>query len=700
MKYRSLPMAPSSTERLFGNLPVAHLLTSAYIMVLLQPAGLSRPNRQVLNAMLTALRKQAGSWVVKTLLILLVMSFAIWGIGDIFYGNPDEATVATVGDTEISSGELNNAFNVGLTNLQRQFGGQLTREQAIGFGLLQQTLQQQVGQRLVDVEARDLGVTVDDETLRRLITENPAFQSAGRFDRLRFNQLLQTTGLGEQAYLETLRQELSRNALTGSVSAGATVPDAMVETIYRFRNEERRGRFFKIADADITDLETPSDEALEKVYQEDEPRFTAPEYRAITYITLEPADLLDEVEVADEDIQAAYDDRSQQYFTAEKRSVEQLLANDEAIATKAKALIEEGKSFAEVAEELEGDGVSLTDLGTVTEAGMPAGLGKDAFAVNEDEVTAPVKSPFGYHLFKINSVEPEEVTPLEEVRDELREEIALIEAEDRLPDLATQLDDELAAGSTVGEAVEAIGLQAKSVNAVNSRGLDQAGEPIETLAAWSNLIETAFLAEKGEPSLLEETDDGNYYVVQVDDIIDERLKDLEEVRDEAAEVWEQQQRRERARARAEELLGKLQETASLDTLAENDGITIEAIEPVKRSADGAEFGINNAAVQALFATETSDVVDEVIEVADGVLVLVNEETIERLPSDDREGYDQLKAELERQVQADLMDQFGNALRDNHAVEVNDGVLTQLIEYDPALGYGGGYGGGPTQQPFF
>ncbi|MGI9488692.1 MAG: SurA N-terminal domain-containing protein, partial [Geminicoccaceae bacterium] len=93
--------------------------------------------------MLTALRKQAKSWVVKALLILLVMSFAIWGIGDIFYGNPAEETVASVGSSEITAGELNDSFNRGLANLQRQFGGQLTREQAIGLGLLQQTMQEQ-----------------------------------------------------------------------------------------------------------------------------------------------------------------------------------------------------------------------------------------------------------------------------------------------------------------------------------------------------------------------------------------------------------------------------------------------------------------------------------------------------------------------------------------------------------------------------
>ncbi|MGI9417169.1 MAG: SurA N-terminal domain-containing protein [Geminicoccaceae bacterium] len=637
--------------------------------------------------MLTALRKQAKSWVVKALLLLLVLSFAIWGIGDIFYGNPAEDTVASVGSSDISGGELNEAFNRSLNNLQRQFGGQLTREQAIGIGVLQQTLQEQVSQRLVDLEAADMGVSVDDDTLRRLITENPNFQSSGRFDRLRFNQLLRASGLSEDGYLEAFRQELARNALTTAVAAGATVPDAQVDAIYRYRNEERRGRYLKIADADIDDIDAPDDAALEAIYKDNEQQFTAPEYRTITFVTLEPEDLLDEVEIADEDIQAAYDDRSAQYITPETREIEQLLAPDEAVAEKAGALIEGGKSFDEVADEL--DGVSVTDLGAVTEAGMPAGIGGEAFAVNEGEVTDPVKSPFGFHLFKVKTVTPEEVTPLAEVRDDLRRELALIEAEDRLPNFATQLDDELAAGSKVSEAAGAIGLSATAVELVDRQGRDQAGEPVPSLEGWSGLLQTAFEAAKDEPSLLEETDDGAYYVLQVDEIVAPRLKDLDEVRDDVVALQEEQQRREGAKAKAEDIRTKLQEAASIETIADDAGLAIEVIEPVTRAADGADSGINRAAIDALFKTDAGAVADQVIETGDGVLVIAVDEILEKTGSDDAEARDQLKAELERQVRADLLDQFGRGLQDRHPIEINEAALTRLIEYDGSEGYGGG-----------
>ena len=566
----------------------------------------------------------------------------------------------------------------------------------MGLGLLQQTMQEQISERLVDLEAADMGISVDDDTLRRLITENPDFQSAGRFDRLRFNQLLGRTGLSEDGYLQAFRQALARNALTAGVTAGAAVPDVQVDAIYRYRNEERRGRYLKITDADIETIDAPDDAALDALYQENEQQFTAPEYRTITYVTLEPEDLLEEVEVAEEDIQAAYDDRAARYITPETRTIEQLLAPDEASAEKASGLIEEGKSFAEVADQL--DGVSFTDLGAVTEAGMPAGLGADAFAVNEGEATDPVKSPFGFHLFKITAITPEEVTPLDDVRDDIQRELALVEAEDRLPNLATQLDDELAAGSAVPEAADAVGLSATTIETVDRQGLDQAGEPVLELEGWSALLQTAFEAVRDEPSLLEETDDGAYYVLQIDDIVEPKLKELDEVRDEVVALHEEQQRRVGAKAKAEEIHAKLQEAASIETIAEDADLAIETIEPLNRSADGADSGINRAAVEALFKADEGAVADVVIEAEDGVLVIALDEIIEKAGDDDADARDQLKAELERQLRADLLDQYGRALQEAHPIEIDEAALARLIENDGSQGYGGT--AAPRPQPVF
>ena len=183
--------------------------------------------------MLNVLRQKAGSWVVKVLLLLLVVSFAIWGIGDVFYGGAQNPTVATVGSSEISAGELADAFNRSLNNLQQRLGSTIDREQAIQLGLMQQALQDLITRRLIDLRAREMGLTVADDTLRQLVTEDPLFHSAGQFDRDRFEQLLRANGMTEQGYLASLRQDVVRSTLTASLAGPVSVPASLVDAIYR-----------------------------------------------------------------------------------------------------------------------------------------------------------------------------------------------------------------------------------------------------------------------------------------------------------------------------------------------------------------------------------------------------------------------------------------------------------------------------------
>ena len=148
--------------------------------------------------MLNLIRKQAGSWVVKILMLLLVASFAIWGIGDIFFGGGQNPTVATVGGAEIPASELADSFSRAVSNLQRQLGPDFDRERAIQLGVMQQSLQDLVARRLVSLQANEMGLAIPDDALRTMITQNPAFQSGGQFDRSRFEQLLRLNGLNEQ----------------------------------------------------------------------------------------------------------------------------------------------------------------------------------------------------------------------------------------------------------------------------------------------------------------------------------------------------------------------------------------------------------------------------------------------------------------------------------------------------------------------
>jgi peptidyl-prolyl cis-trans isomerase D len=629
--------------------------------------------------MLNTIRKRAGSWVVKALLLLLVASFAIWGIGDVFYGGGQNPAVATVGESEISSVELSEAFNQRLNNLQRRLGDAIDREQAIQLGMMQAALQDLIARRLIDLRVQDMGLRVSEEMLREQITGNPVFQTAGQFDRSLFDQVLMANGMTEEGYLAALRQDLGREMLTGSLTGPVSAPEPLVDALYRYRNEQRRGRFLLVDPASIADLPEPTEEQLATFLEEHEGQFTAPEYRKITFVTLAPEDLLEEVAISDEQVEAAYQERIEQYRTPERRVVEQLLASEKATIEQAAERVAGGASFEAVAQEIEG--ITSERFNELAKGDLPADVEGPVFALGEGEVSEPVESAFGWHLFRVSKVQPETTTPLAEVQDELRRELALAEAGNRLPSLANQLDDELAAGLGLEEAARAVGLEAKTVAAIDAQGQNPEGTRPEALPSWPEFLPVVLETLAGETSLLEETAAGGYFVVQVDEITPPRVKSLDEARDEVAEAWRGQQRQELARKRAEALQARAQESASLDQLAGEQGVSVQPIGPVKRTGDGAGQGIDDALVRALFAAEPGKVADEVVAAGDGFALAALDEVIAADPAADPDAVERLRAELETDLEGDVLAQLEARLRDDYPVEIHAAALNRVIGED-------------------
>jgi peptidyl-prolyl cis-trans isomerase D len=635
--------------------------------------------------MLNVLRQQAASWVVKILLLLLVISFAIWGIGDVFFRGSTNVAVASVGGSEISANELADGFNRALNNLQRRLGGNIDRQQAIRLGLMQQTLQDLIARRLVDLRARDMGLTVSDDTLRQMITSNPVFQSGGQFDRQRFEQLLRANGMNEKSYLASLRQDVMRTDLTGSLAGPVTVPATLVDRLYRYRNEERRGRYVAIKVASITDVPKPTEDQLTAYHDSHKDKYTVPELRRLTFITLKPEDLVKDVSVSDEQIKAEYQAHLDRYRSPERRKVVQLLAPDQATAEKAAQQLAQGESVDQVAKAFADKGVHSIDLGEITKSDLPPELTDKVFALSAGEVSKPVQSPFGWHLFKVTAITPEAVVPLSVVHDDIAKELALNKAKDRLPDAATKLDDELAAGGSLADVATAVGLKAQSLPPIDAKGKDAEGKRPDALPPWPEFLKVAFETQAGEQSLVDQTDAGDYFVLKVDKVVPPRVKSVDEVRPQLVEAWQAEQRHELAKKRAEDLLKRLQDAATLDTVAAAEKLEVTPIKPVKRDASGTEQGINQGVVRALFATTPGHVADHVVELGDGYAVVATDEVIAADPSADADGVKQLRSELETALRNDLLAQFEAELRRDYRVDIDGAAINRLIGADSQSG---------------
>ena len=189
--------------------------------------------------MLNSLRRHATGWVAKVLFGILVVSFAIWGIGDIFRAPHGGSTLAEVAGGDVSVQEVTNEFESRVRQMQEQFGASLDRRAAVSLGAMQQALDAAVARHLVDAHARDLQLTAADATVAETIRQNPSLQGTAGFERERFELLLRGVGMSEADYVEAVRGDLVRSGLIGSLTGVVKAPDVLARKLAEYRMEQR-----------------------------------------------------------------------------------------------------------------------------------------------------------------------------------------------------------------------------------------------------------------------------------------------------------------------------------------------------------------------------------------------------------------------------------------------------------------------------
>ena len=239
--------------------------------------------------MLQAIRDRASSWVAKALFGLLILTFAVWGIGDIFRRGGGETTVLVIGDQKVPATDLQTAWRVELDRIRNIFGGAIDTAQAKAIGLLDQVIDGVVRRELLTQEAERLNLALADDVIRRSIHTSPAFQGAGgTFDRNLYAGVLRQNRLSEAAYEAQLRSDLLREQLTGALTDGAAAPEALAAPLYRQRFEKRVAELVFIPMERAGDVAEPTDQDLAEIYDRLQENFRTPEYRGFTALLLTP----------------------------------------------------------------------------------------------------------------------------------------------------------------------------------------------------------------------------------------------------------------------------------------------------------------------------------------------------------------------------------------------------------------------------
>lgn len=512
----------------------------------------------------------------------LALSFAIWGIGDVFRGF-GSSTVAKVGSTEISVEQFRQAYTDRLQQLGRQLGRPVTPDQARAFGLDRQLAGQLVAEAAVDEYARRLGLYLSDAEIARQIMADTNFRGLnGQFDRARFDAIIRNAGYTEARFTAEQRRVTLRREIAESVNGGVAATKVAIEAVNRFQNEQRAVEYVVLDKAKAGEIAAPAADVLAKYFDDRKTLFRAPEYRKVAVLALTPAAIAASVAVGDEDVKRAYEDQRSRFVTPEKRKLQQMVFPNADDARVAADKIASGTPFDVVAAE-RGLKDADIDLGTVTKAAMvDKTVAEAAFALKEGETSAPITGRFGTVLVTVQAIEPEAVRPFDQVAAELKQQVALERAKADLANRHDKIEDERAGGASLAEIGPKFGLAVTTVEAVDRSGRAPDGTPVAGLPIGVDVVANAFQTDVGVDTEALQVPGGGYVWYDVVGVTPSRERPLDEVKDKVTERWHDEQVAERLKAKATEISDKLKGGATLADVAKADGLEVKTAAGLRR----------------------------------------------------------------------------------------------------------------------
>jgi len=638
--------------------------------------------------MLNLLRGFSRGWTAKILIGLLIASFAIWGIsGSILFGGT--SNVVQVGSTTITAQQFRNVYENQLNVLSQQAGRRLTRQEADIYGLRNNVIALVTTGAVLDENAKNMGLGVSQDELAKSIANDPGLRDfSGKVDPEAIKRTLRNRGVSQDEFEQQRRRQAVRNQLQAGISDSIDMPDVMKTAISTFRNEKRIFDYAAIGAEVLEKKLEPTKENISEYYEANKTNYMAPEYRKLTILTLRASDIVKPQEVTEDELRAEYDTRATGLQSPETRRVEQLVLKDKTEAESVSKKLSEGASFDDVLKEL-GKTVADIDLGVVTKNELPdAKVSEVAFSAELNKPTDVVEGLFGPVIVRVSEINEGKTTAFDEIKDQLRNEVALRKAGDEVFNTFDAVEDERAAGSNLVDSAKAVDLKTRVVTNIDAQGRDENGNAITDIPVLPQLLQVAFDTQPGDDTRELPVGDDGFLWYEVEDITPTRQKELAEVETDISDAWIVQETNKLVTQKADEIAERIRKGEEMNVVladalpADSIGSAIKFATTEALARNGNEPKIGNAAILAGF----NGVKDEVktAQSTDGNVIILRIADIQN--PEDTKITDEDVEQLNITAADDILNQIVQDMQTRVDVSINPAGIEAA--FNPYGGHGG------------
>jgi len=619
--------------------------------------------------MLQALRNGTKSNLMRAFLLVLVVGFGMWGIGDIFRSSPNDEDAITVDNITVSANEVAITFD----RARRFYYPGLNNNEAIATGLMDQIIAELIERSLFEAEAARLGLTVTRDMAKQSLRTNPLFQDAsGNFNPLLMRDILARRGISEDQLIADIGYAEKRNQVIAAIASGAEYSPVLADSMAKWLAQQRQIHFAAIAISpdQVTD---PDQATLSGWYRDNQDIFDAPTMRSVTAVILSPDHYLQNIVVSQTELENAFEERKSAFSVPERRDFLQMVLPDLETAEAVRQRLIAGEDFAAVALEVSGDKPEDITFVGVTRDDLPEDLAATIFAGSEGNVTNPSQTPFGVYVFEITAINEAKIPSFEDIRTRLEEELKIEMAVNQVYDSITIFEEAQDSGATLEEAAKAAKAQLITIEGMSQNSLNESSDPINDIATSTGFRSAVWQQEIGTEGMLIADEDNTYFALRVENETAARSRDLDEVKDEAIKAWKLETAISRAKTQAEDIIA----ANDFDAAVKSAGATLEQSSPFLQSGIGLDHEESSLIASASFSIEVGDKTlvetgsDSIIVIRLDDIIAGDEDTVTLRKN-------QLLADFKDHLVADTEDAIVKGLATLHDVEANPNAVVRLL----------------------
>ncbi|HEX6859006.1 MAG TPA: SurA N-terminal domain-containing protein [Caulobacteraceae bacterium] len=534
--------------------------------------------------MIALIRRLAKSWFATILLSILIVSFAVFGIGDVFRGMNKNA-VLTAGSRTVTTQDFRREFDGYKQQMEQKSGEPMSAEQAVQRGLDRRVLEGLAGRESFAELMHRMGVRVSDRQVADQIKKIPAFfdRISGKFDQQLYAGALAERQLTPALFERFMRDDMAQQQVTAALASGLRAPRAYAALGAAFALESRDATWFQVTPGMVPEPPKPTDAQLRDFMKENAAQLTRPEFRQLSVVQFSTANFKGDVKIDPAEVEKRYNFAKDSFATPETRTIVQVPAKDAAAAAKVAQALQAGGDIAAAARSIGAEPVLYQDKPKT--AIVDRRVADAAFALPEGQVSQPIQGELGFAVVKVMKVTPGKQVSFAEAKPQIEAQLRQDAIAAKVYEQTQVFEDAQAAGATLPEAAAKAGVKVANVPPITAQGQLPSGV---STGIPEQILKTAFDLPSGGDSEIEELDKGEYYALHVDKVIPATLPPLEEVKPQLTRVWMMRELVKSMEEKAKALAERVRKGEPIDKVAASVGAKVNTTTGVSR-ANAAEF---------------------------------------------------------------------------------------------------------------